>query len=68
MGGHGYAYAEGCCQSKTKLSQATLNRWYHVCGVFDGSNGKIQIYVNGIMENASTVTGGQYPMQFTANS
>ena len=34
--------------------QPTLNTWYHLAGVYDGST--IYLYVNGVLKNSATVT------------
>ena len=38
--------------SATALS---LNRWYHIVGVYDGSN--FLLYVNGVLDNTTSATG-----------
>jgi len=53
-------------------SNFSTNRWYHVAGTLDDSTGSAKVYVNGILENTSTITsprpGGSDELEIGGNS
>lgn len=51
-----YVYVEIGWNDLQGITDQGLNRWVHVCVVYDESKGKMTIYGNGVMENSKSMS------------
>ncbi len=42
---------------ETSVANLSINTWYHVVGVYDASEQDIKLYINGVVEESTTVDG-----------